>query len=154
MSRKTPTPESYSSRFPRIRGNVPVSKSILPLETMFSPHTRGCPTFCLLLASRGAVYSRDTVLLTEAGKKYHDNCKCLGIEVQTPAYLPRINQELEQIYSGSGKYPGSDQEAFAEAIEHHRNQTPDWVPKDTKRINLLPPNKGKPVKESSHLMKH
>lgn len=109
------------------------------------PEPHAC-TFCLLLASRGAVYSRDTVLRTEAGKKYHDNCKCLGIEVQTPADLPKINQELEQIYATSGKYPGSDQEAFAEAIERYRNQTPDWVPKDTKRINLLPPNKGKPRK--------
>ena len=96
------------------------------------PEPHAC-TFCLLLASRGAVYSRDTVLLTEAGKKYHDNCKCLGIEVQTPADLPRINQELEQIYAESGKYPGSDQEAFAEAIERHRNQTPDWVPPDAVR---------------------
>lgn len=97
------------------------------------PEPHAC-TFCLLLASRGAVYSHDTVLLTEAGKKYHDNCKCLGIEVQTPADLPRINQELEQIYATSGKYPGSDQEAFAEAIERHRNQTPDWVPPDAQRI--------------------
>lgn len=96
------------------------------------PEPHAC-VFCLLLASRGAVYSRDTVLLTEAGKKYHDNCKCLGIEVQTPADLPKINQELEQIYIKSGKYPGSDQEAFAEAIERHRNQTPDWVPPDAIR---------------------
>ena len=97
------------------------------------PEPHAC-TFCLLLASRGAVYSRDTVLLTEAGKKYHDNCKCLGIEVQTPADLPKINQELEQIYIKSGRYPGNDQEAFAEAIERHRNQTPDWVPPDAVRI--------------------
>mgnify|MGYP000991927886 CR=1 FL=1 len=96
------------------------------------PEPHAC-TFCLLLASRGAVYSQDTVLRTEAGKKYHDNCKCLGIEVQTPADLPKINQELEQIYAASGKYPGSDQEAFAEAIERHRNQTPDWVPPDAIR---------------------
>ena len=98
----------------------------------YAGKTHAC-TFCLLLASRGAVYSRDTVLLTEAGKKYHDNCRCLGIEVQTPADLPRINQELEQIYIKSGRYPGSDQEAFAEAIERHRNQTPDWVPPDAVR---------------------
>ena len=96
------------------------------------PEPHAC-VFCLLLASRGAVYSRDTVLLTEAGKKYHDNCKCLGIEVQTPADLPKINQELEQIYIKSGRYPGSDQEAFAEAIERHRNQTPAWVPPDAVR---------------------
>ena len=96
------------------------------------PEPHAC-TFCLLLASRGAVYSQDTVLRTEAGKKYHDNCKCLGIEVQTPADLPKINQELEQIYIKSGKYPGNDQEAFAEAIERHRNQTPDWVPPDAVR---------------------
>lgn len=107
------------------------------------PEPHAC-TFCLLLASRGAVYSRDTVLLTEAGKKYHDNCKCLGIEVQTPADLPRINQELEQIYIKSGRYPGSDQEAFAEAIERHRNQTPDWVPPDAQRVSrYFDPSKAK-----------
>lgn len=32
--------------------------------------------FCSMLASRGAVYSSDTVLRQQDGQRYHDNCDC------------------------------------------------------------------------------
>lgn len=45
--------------------------------------------FCLMLASRGAVYSRDTVTRRDNSMtRYHDNCRCLGIEVQRDDILP------------------------------------------------------------------
>lgn len=52
----------------------------------------GACAFCLMLASRGTVYSKGSVF----GKlrRYHDNCRCLGIEVNMEADLPRINQDL------------------------------------------------------------
>lgn len=54
----------------------------------------GACAFCLMLASRGAVYSRETVVKTGGGREYHDNCRCLGIEVARPADLPQINRDL------------------------------------------------------------
>ena len=55
----------------------------------------GACSFCLMLGSRGAVYDKDTVF-GEMGK-YHDNCRCLGIEVKTDADLPRINRDLMEL---------------------------------------------------------
>lgn len=52
----------------------------------------GACSFCLMLGSRGAVYSSKTVL-SELGR-YHDNCRCLAIEVKVDSDLPRINREL------------------------------------------------------------
>lgn len=42
------------------------------------PEAGACP-FCLMLASRGAVYSKDTALSTPEGGKYHDHCRCSAI---------------------------------------------------------------------------
>lgn len=52
----------------------------------------GACAFCLMLGSRGAVYDHETVL-GEVGR-YHDNCRCLAIEVTGRAPLPQINQDL------------------------------------------------------------
>ena len=95
----------------------------------------GACSFCLMLASRGAVYSKDTVLFKKTGGKYHDNCRCVGIEVQTPEDLPQINKDLEAIWKKSADYPGDDRKAFQEAVTRHRNGTPAWVPADAKRYS-------------------
>lgn len=52
----------------------------------------GACAFCLMLGSRGAVYDHETVF-GEVGR-YHDNCRCLAIEVTGRAPLPQINQDL------------------------------------------------------------
>lgn len=49
-----------------------------------------CP-FCLMLAGRGAVYSKKTALGTHS---YHDNCRCIGMEVKTDDDLPQLNKDL------------------------------------------------------------
>lgn len=60
----------------------------------------GACAFCLMLASRGAVYTKATV---GAVHKYHDHCRCLGIEVKRDGSdLPRINRDLEQLWARSG----------------------------------------------------
>ena len=61
----------------------------------------GACDFCLMLASRGAVYSRDSVL--GEVKKYHDNCRCLGIEVSDGAPLPLINRQLQEAWGSAAK---------------------------------------------------
>lgn len=84
----------------------------------------GACWFCLMLASRGAVYSRQTVLTTGApgprptqktftrnrnatgghtykagkrpeGLRFHDNCRCIAIESYSRADLPQVVQDLE-----------------------------------------------------------
>lgn len=55
----------------------------------------GACAFCLMLGSRGAVYTSDSVF-GELGR-YHDNCRCLGIEVKTDADLPRLNRDLMDV---------------------------------------------------------
>ncbi|CAB0762658.1 hypothetical protein FRC0546_02104 [Corynebacterium diphtheriae] len=57
----------------------------------------GACAFCLMLASRGAVYKKSTVGMVN---KYHDHCRCLGIEVKRDGSdLPRINRDLERVWS-------------------------------------------------------
>ncbi|MCQ9343548.1 VG15 protein [Corynebacterium kozikiae] len=55
----------------------------------------GACSFCLMLGSRGAVYSSKTALGTMG--RYHDNCRCLAIEVKTDADLLRINRDLMKL---------------------------------------------------------
>lgn len=50
----------------------------------------GC-AFCMMLAGRGAVYSKNTV---GAVNKFHDNCRCIGIEVKSDKDLPQLNKDL------------------------------------------------------------
>ena len=63
----------------------------------------GACSFCLMLASRGAVYSRESVLKAKNKPRYHDHCRCIGIEVKNPQTgekfgysddLPQINKDL------------------------------------------------------------
>ena len=43
--------------------------------------------FCLMLATRGAVYtSEDAALYSSAGSRYHDHCDC-GVELETQEEL-------------------------------------------------------------------
>ncbi|QDZ42215.1 hypothetical protein [Corynebacterium sp. sy039] len=60
----------------------------------------GACDFCLMLASRGGVYSSETVFGQLGG--YHDNCRCVGIEVADDEQLPRINRELRDVWRVSG----------------------------------------------------
>ncbi|WP_288750601.1 EndoU domain-containing protein [uncultured Corynebacterium sp.] len=54
----------------------------------------GACNWCLMLASRGAVYSKDSVGMTRA-TRFHDHCRCIGMEVSDSAPLPSVNRELE-----------------------------------------------------------
>lgn len=58
----------------------------------------GACSFCLMLASRGAVYSKESV---QSANGYHDNCRCVGVEVKSDADLPRINRELHELWQSS-----------------------------------------------------
>lgn len=62
----------------------------------------GACAFCLMLASRGAVYTKDTVLRTttrarsRAGQSYHDHCHCQAQEVLSADDVPPIVAGLHE----------------------------------------------------------
>lgn len=60
----------------------------------------GACNFCLILASRGAVYTKKTVTVASSRsmRGYHDGCRCLGIEVKNESELPQINKDLIVAY--------------------------------------------------------
>lgn len=59
------------------------------------PGMKAC-WFCLMLASRGAVYeTRETALIdSSSGDRFHDHCDCLVVESYTDYDLPAINRQL------------------------------------------------------------
>lgn len=80
------------------------------------PEPRAC-NFCLILASRGAVYSRETVTSRDGIHAYHDNCRCLGIEVRGWDDLPTINKDLAKAYEDGSLTMDSPQGSALEAAE-------------------------------------
>ncbi|WP_126363835.1 VG15 protein [Corynebacterium kutscheri] len=56
----------------------------------------GACAFCLMLAARGEVYS-DSTVFGDTGR-YHDNCRCLAIEVKNKSQLPRLNRDLADLW--------------------------------------------------------
>jgi hypothetical protein len=56
----------------------------------------GACAFCLMLASRGAVYYEDTVTRTKNGERYHDHCHCEGREILDDSQVPEFNRRLQE----------------------------------------------------------
>lgn len=95
----------------------------------------GACDFCLMLASRGAVYSAGTVVggraTAERRKhgvgigdvaKYHDNCRCLGIEVSDGNPLPLINRQLQGAWESAIKGQSDQFGAWQEYLRGRREQ--------------------------------
>ncbi|MDC7114482.1 hypothetical protein [Corynebacterium pseudodiphtheriticum] len=61
---------------------------------------------------------------TGGGREYHDNCRCLGIEVARPADLPQINRDLGALWRDSTKNATGDvkkqRDLFAQALADRR----------------------------------
>ncbi|MBV7294921.1 hypothetical protein KRX51_03180 [Corynebacterium sp. TAE3-ERU12] len=102
----------------------------------------GACSFCLMLASRGAVYSRDKVTMSDMSK-YHDNCRCLGIEApqatdEDPfAGLPPVNRQLRDMWDSrvavDGMSPAERKTLWRRVIfDERRRRTGDsallWPP--------------------------
>ena len=93
------------------------------------PEPGACP-FCLMLASRGAVYTKTTVVTAKDMHRYHDNCRCLGIEAtratdEDPFVgLPPVNRQLREMWDTeiAAAGVGSDEarRAWARLVVHHR----------------------------------
>lgn len=68
------------------------------------PEPGACP-FCLMLSSRGAVYTKDSVVMTKEMSSYHDHCRCIGIEAGKRGdpfdRLPPVNRELRDMWDSN-----------------------------------------------------
>lgn len=71
----------------------------------------GACDWCLMLSSRGAVYTADSVSSTTGrstgssgrpeGLSYHDWCGCIPVEVRTPDDLPPENRLLQDLWESN-----------------------------------------------------
>lgn len=117
-----------------------IAKAVVTAGTGYArlPEPGAC-IFCLMLASRGAAYSKESV---QSANGYHDNCRCVGIEVKNDDELPRINRELHELWQATSKKIGETptDRQFQEALIRYRNKTPDWIPFDAERVNATPGN--------------
>jgi hypothetical protein len=80
-----------------------------PVRTGYARHPNpGACDFCLMLASRGAVYATREAALTvgtgrirgtqQAGEPFHDSCRCTHVPVFAPDDLPDLNRQLQAIW--------------------------------------------------------
>ena len=101
------------------------------------PSPRAC-AFCLMLASRGAVYhDKDRV------GGWHDGCRCIGIEgnPRDERTWPRINRELEHAWYEKNDEPGVEEfinnvKKFKPPKPKHKEQV-DNHPKDDYSVSQL-----------------
>jgi len=83
-------------------------------KTRYARVPRGadpCP-FCLMLASRGGVYSADSVITTTGrstgssgrpeGLAFHDNCHCVPMEIRQDDDVPGVTQQLQNLWAEHG----------------------------------------------------
>ena len=92
--------------------------------------TSGACAFCILLASRGFVYtSKQSAQLTKYGRKYHDDCRCVPVPFTDAHSIPGYGGQLadhEQKYRDadnlrrSGDYPDELKERINQAREQHK----------------------------------
>lgn len=77
----------------------------------------GACNWCLMLASRGAVYSKDSVGMTRA-TRFHDHCRCIGMEVSDSAPLPSVNRELEEAWQEATTNSVDQAEMYRDCKNH------------------------------------
>lgn len=115
------------------------------------PTAKAC-AFCLMLASRGAVYESKSVALEASGRRgsrpegasYHDNCNCRAIESYSDADLPQIVRDLEdEWYEVTDKAIGSGEKQRAAWNRHVKETRPTGSARRPRNEAVFP--KGKPV---------
>ena len=73
----------------------------------------GACWFCLMLASRGAVYQQDTATTTKSGGRYHAHCRCTAAEVFNDDHLPPATAACVDWYAQHGSFDRDDVESGA-----------------------------------------
>lgn len=82
------------------RSTVALSSSRARLRYARSPRPGAC-AWCLMLASRGAVYTKQTAKYASDGDKYHDDCYCVPEPARDDSELSYDVGALYEKYSGA-----------------------------------------------------
>lgn len=115
------------------------------------PTAKAC-AFCLMLASRGAVYESKAVALAASGDRgpqsegssYHDNCHCRAIESYSDADLPQIVRDLQdEWYEVTEKAVRSGEKQQAAWNRHVKESRPTGSARRPRNEAVFP--KGKPM---------
>ena len=73
---------------------------------------RGACWWCLMLASRGTVYERETAISTKSGNaRYHAHCRCTAAEVFSDRDLPARTKACVDYYETLGHLDRDDVES-------------------------------------------
>lgn len=109
--------QSITNRLVAAPGHRTVEMAVARAGSRYArvPEPGAC-TWCLMLASRGAVYSKETVVKNL--DRYHDGCRCVGIEVKEDmSDLPQINKDLEKLWKRN-----PSEEGFKRTIQDKREE--------------------------------
>lgn len=87
------------------------------------PEPGACP-FCLMLASRGAVYTRKSALQAKGMRAFHDHCRCVAIECHYENDVPRINRDLQNQWRALSDKLGGTSPSLEQWGKHLNSLTP------------------------------
>lgn len=83
------------------------------------PGPYACP-FCLMLASRGAVYLTEKSATSKTnGGRFHDGCHCVAIECLTQDDVPSFIHELEQEWNNTAGHVTTGEKDQQRAWTHY-----------------------------------
>ena len=83
------------------------------------PGPYACP-FCLMLASRGAVYlTEKSATSTTNGGRFHDGCHCVAIECLTQDDVPSFIHELKQEWNNTAGHVTTGEKDQQRAWTHY-----------------------------------
>lgn len=86
----------------RLVTEVTIRKDPLCIGFARVPKGEDACAFCIMLASRGAVYKTDTALLTKQGEDYHEGCSCTKLAVfDQDQELPQIIHNAKKLYENN-----------------------------------------------------
>lgn len=100
------TNSGVMERFINQRARDTVFSNVRKAGTRFVrlPGPYACP-FCLMLASRGAVYLSKEKALGNPGNRYHTGCRCVAMECYTQSDVPAFIHELREEWDTAIAYP-------------------------------------------------
>lgn len=81
-----------------------------------APRAGAC-AWCLMLASRGPVYTKQSARYTSAGDRYHDDCYCVPEPARDPAELSYDVEALYAKYGAAHEFGDTDAEVAAKMRE-------------------------------------
>ncbi|KWZ75183.1 MAG: hypothetical protein E6700_09790 [Winkia neuii] len=141
----------------RVRNTVKLSAKAAGNKWARVPEAGACP-FCLMLASRGAVYTdKTTATRSQGGSRYHAHCKCSAVEILHEADVPpaarrawdlteKFNLRTVKDWAAARKDPAIIEYLLDNGIRDDPTRTgrlgPSLLPADFKVTGITPDARG------------